>query len=156
MKNKKKDAENKSPATQTIDQMMKRQRELMEAGIGTHQAFAFAELESRFEQWPSNWGDDLQILIYGDFRPPEQEVRFEGLKITVYPENLRETKENLVIKSALTVLRALVGIDEKSVAALDDAAKRINVLLGAFILVGWASGACGWWSHVTHRSMGGS
>jgi len=55
----------------------------------------------------------------------------------------------------MTVLEATVKVKEKSVPALIDAARRINLLLGAYTLHGWGNAGCGWWSWLTHDSSGG-
>lgn len=133
------------------DLLLERARELKQEGFDWGQAWGKAWLENRISDWPSAWGDDLQILIYGDFEPPENELHFPELRITVYPEKL----ENTVIRSAMCVLKAHVEITEKSLPAILDAARRINILLGAWTLVEWGNGACGWWSHITSGSMGG-
>lgn len=141
--------ENKSP--DGMDITLQRARELKASGLDWHHALGRAWLERRIEEWPSGWGDDLQILIFGDFKPPDGELHIPTLEITVYPEKL----ENTIIRSAMTVLRAKVKIKEKNIDAIVDAVRRVNILLGSFTLVEWGNGACGWWSHVTHGSAGG-
>jgi hypothetical protein len=80
-------------------------------GIREGHARGLAELEMRIAQWPSGWGDDLLVLIYGDFNAPPAELHFPDLGITIEPEKVT----NSVIKSALCVLKARVKIPEKSV-----------------------------------------
>jgi len=62
---------------------------------------------------------------------------------------------NSFIRSALCVLKARVKIPERSVKALVDAAARINTLLGVLAVLNWGNSGSGWWSHVTHGSIGG-
>ncbi len=133
-----------------IDLILECARELNREGFDWGHAWGKALLERRIADWPSAWGNDLQILLYGDFAPPAAELRFPELGITVYPEKL----ENTVIRSAMCVLKATVEISELSVPAVLDAVRRINVLLGAWTLVEWGNGGCGWWCHITAGSMG--
>ena len=124
---------------------------LVTSGIREGHALGLAQLEMRIAQWPSGWGDDLLVLIYGDFNAPPAELHFPDLGITIEPEKVTTS----VIKSALCVLKARVKIPEKSVKALVDAAARINTLLGVLAVLNWGNSGSGWWSHVTHGSMGG-
>jgi hypothetical protein len=110
-----------------------------------------AWLERKIKDWPSGWGDDFQVLIYGDFEPPDTDLHFPSLGIIVYHEKLEKT----VIHSARCVLKATVTIREKSVSEITDAIHRINVLLGVWTLAEWGNVACGWWSHITHSFGGG-
>jgi hypothetical protein len=133
------------------DILFGRIRQLRNKGVDYRLAVGIADLERRISMWPKKWGDHLQILIYGDFKPPEKKISVPQLGITVYPENLRET----FIKNALCVLKADVTISDKSVSALIEAIRRINIFLGTHTLVGWGNGGCGWWSFVTHSIGGG-
>jgi hypothetical protein len=135
-----------SAKTEPWDLMLKRARELQDEGLSSHQAFQRAWLERRIELWPRNWGDDLQILIYGDFEPPDSDLHICPLGITIRSDKLEDT----VVATARCVLKAIVEIPEKSIDALLDATRRINILLGAWTLVSWAKGPAGWWSWVTH------
>lgn len=132
------------------DVMMERVHQLKSEGLDWLQAHGKAALEYRISQWPSDWENDLQILIYGDFEHPKRDLHIKTLGITVYCEK----QDNTVIQSAHCVLKATVKIKEKSVDELIDATRRINVLLGAWTLVEWGNAACGWWSYVTHGSGG--
>lgn len=132
--------------------MLERVQCLRSTGTEWGQAFGKAWLEERIGYWPQGWGDDLEILIYGDFEPPKTRIHTESLGITIHPDKLQKTP----IKSAHCVVRASVKVEERSVAALVDAARRINVLLGAWTLVEWGNSACGWWSWVTHDTGGGT
>jgi hypothetical protein len=105
----------------------------------------------RIAQWPSGWGNDLVVLIYGDFNAPPAELNFPDLDITIEPEKVTGS----VIKSALCVLKARVKIPEKSVKALVDAAARIDTLLDVLTVLNWGNSGSGWWSYVTHGPMGG-
>ncbi len=133
------------------DAVLERARELHNLGADWEKAWGRATLEGRIGAWPSGWGDDLQILIYGDFGPPKKEMHTESLGITIHPEKV----ENTIIHSVLCVLKATVTIEDKSVDALLDASRRINVFLGAWALVTLGNSACGWWSYITRGSTGG-
>lgn len=129
-------------------QVRERARELQNDGYEWGRAHGKAWLEHKIREWPSAWGDDLHVLIFGDFKPPQSDLHIQSLGITVHPEK----RENTVIRSAACVLDATVKIEEKSVEALVNAARRINVLLGAWTLVTWGNSASGWWSWVTHET----
>jgi hypothetical protein len=131
--------------------MFDRARELEQTGLGTILASQTAWLEERIRQWPSSWGDDLVVHIYGDFDAPTTDLYYPSLGITVHPDKV----ENTIIRGALTVLRSTVHVSEKSIPALIDAARRINILLGGYTLYEWGNGGMGWWSWVTHGTGGG-
>ena len=133
------------------DDMSNRIRELQARGFDWEKAAGHAWLEHRISEWPSAWGNDLVILIYGDFKPPTADVHIQPLGITIHHEKLEKT----VIRSARCVLKATVKIEEKSVEALIEAVRRINVLLGSWTLVTWGNSPCRWWSWVTHDSGSG-
>lgn len=135
-----------------FEEMVSRAQELRSGGLDLHQAFHRANLEARIKNWPSAWGDDLQVLIYGDFEPPNIDLVFNQLGITVHAEELEDT----VIKSAMCVLKATVSIDDKSIPALIDASRRLNTFLGLWALVSWGNAGCGWWSRITHGGPGGA
>jgi hypothetical protein len=128
-----------------------RTQELMASGIRAGHARSLASLEMRIARWPSDWGDDLHVVIYGDFEAPAIELDFPHLGITIEPEKLANT----FIGSAVCVLKARVRISEKSVEALIGAAARINTLLGVWAALNWGNSGSGWWSHVTHGSITG-
>jgi hypothetical protein len=132
--------------SEDIERWMQRARELAAKGLDWSQAHGIAWLEERVAQWPEGWGNDLQILIFGDFSPPNDVLAVPSLGITVFPEK----QENTVIKNAMCVLKAIVRVQEKSVSGLIEAGRRINVFLGAYTLVEWGNAGCGWWSWVTH------
>lgn len=133
------------------DRLFARAQELRDDGLDCLIADGIAWQEERIRQWPSGWGDDLQVLVYGDFQPPEATLAYPSLGITIHPEK----QEKTIITGALTVLLATVKIEEKTVTALLDAARRINLLLGTYTLHEWGNGSCGWWSWVTHGAGGG-
>lgn len=134
------------------ERLFKRTKELQFEGLDWLRASSIAWLEERIRQWPAAWGDSLQVLIYGDFKPPEKDVDIPSLGIVIHPEK----QEKTVIRTAYCVLKATVQIKEKSIEALVDASQRINVLLGGHTLVEWGNGARGWWSWVTHDTGGGT
>lgn len=133
------------------DLMLVRANELHRSGMDSSLAHGVAWLEERIRQWPAAYGDDLRIIIFGDFSPPEFELNYPSLGITVYPKKV----ENSIVRGAMTVLEAAVTVSERSVDAVVDAARRINLLLGAYTLHEWGNAGCGWWSWVTHNSGGG-
>jgi hypothetical protein len=138
-------------AHQFFSALHQRTEDLVTSGIREGHARGLALLELRITQWPSGWGDDLVVLIYGDFDTPPAELNFPDLGIIIEPEKVT----NSVIKSARCVLKTRVKIAEKSVKALVDAATRIDTLLGVLSVLNWGNSGSGWWSYVTHPSMGG-
>ncbi|HEY3383478.1 MAG TPA: hypothetical protein VGK32_17050 [Vicinamibacterales bacterium] len=121
------------------------------SGFREGHARRLADLELRIARWPSAWGDDLVVLIYGDFSAPPTELDFPDLGITIEPEQVTTSD----IRTAMCVLKARVKIPEKSVKALVDAAARISTLLGALAVLNWGNCGFGWWSHLTHGPDGG-
>ena len=119
--------------------LRQRTEDLIASGIREGHTRGLAQLEMRIAQWPSGWGDDLLVLIYGDFNAPPAELHFPDLGITIEPEKVTTS----VIKSALCVLKARVKIPEKSVKALADAAARINTLLGVLAVLNWGNSGSG-------------
>jgi len=109
-------------------------------------------VENLIAHWPSGWGNDFQVLLYGDFDPPGADLEFENLGIRV----LHEPVETQIIKGATTVLAAKVTVAERSVDGILDATRRLNILLGAWTLVTWSNVAVGWWSYITHSHGGGT
>ena len=56
--------------TNPLDTLLARVRELTAEGYDHSQAWGTADLERRISIWPEQWGDDLEILIYGVWRLP--------------------------------------------------------------------------------------
>ena len=131
---------------------MKRVRELQAQGLDLGQAYGKAFLEQRIKDWPQSWGDDLHVLIYGDFEPPSEDISFPALGITINHEAKDKTKT--VASSALCVLGASVKVDDKSIPGIIDVISRMNLFLGAWTLNELGNGACGWWSPITHETSG--
>lgn len=127
-----------------------RAKELQSDGYEWLRAYGRAWLEHKITQWPTTWGHDLHILIYGDFEPLKSDLHFESLGITVHSERRTDT----VIGCNNCVLDATVRIKEKSMDALVDASRRINVLLGTWTLITWGNSAIRWWSWITHEIGG--
>lgn len=131
-----------------FERVRDRARELQAAGFEQQRAHGTAWLEERIRLWPSGWGDDFHILLYGDFDPPQSTLDYPSLGIVIHSERVSSSS----ITGASTVLKATVKIEGKSVPALIEAAKRINLFLGTYTLLTWGSTPCSWWSWVTHDS----
>jgi hypothetical protein len=140
-----------TPEADPIELMFARAQNLRAAGVSHSQAMALAEIEMRLSQWPKAWGDDLKILVYGDFQPTPHDLDFPELGIRLGSTE----RKNTVIKGALAVVDATVTVDAKTIPAVLDAVRRINVLLGALTLTNWANAAFGWWCYITHSGGGG-
>jgi len=134
-----------------VNALLERERELVRSlGIGPREAQGRALLERSISRWCGKRGDHLEVLIYGDFSPPEREWKVEPLGITVHAERF----EGTLIRGACCVLKASVTVDEKSESALRDVARRLNILLGVWAVLDQGNGACGWWSWLVHGMEG--
>jgi hypothetical protein len=131
------------------DFMRSRALNLQQQGLDQIQAWGIALLETRVQVWPEAWGDNLPILLYGDFEPPDTDIEFPSLGITVRHEKVEDT----LISAAHCVLEAVVRVHERNLVGVIDAIRRINLLLGALTLEGWGNYAVGWWSHILHGSF---
>jgi hypothetical protein len=141
---------NESKSMDDFFNRLSAERELQAQGLKEIRALEKTALEYQIDQWPEEWGDDLWIIIYGDFAQPKSVIEIESLGITVHPKKL----ENTAASGALCALKAVVKVGEKSVPALIDAAHRINVFLGSFTLISWGNSGSGWYSSLTRGSAG--
>ncbi|MEW5756570.1 MAG: hypothetical protein AB1810_09725 [Pseudomonadota bacterium] len=133
----------------TIERMFERVREYQAAGNSFSHAFGLASLELRIESLPQEWGNELLAVIYGDFQPPVQDLVFDALGIIVLKVPLEAPHFR-----AMTALQAKVRLGARSVAAIKDAARRLNILTG--ILSHANRGApVRWWSSVTNPGRWG-
>ena len=87
-----------------------RTQELRLAGMPEGHAHGTAMLEHRISLWPSESGNELRIIIYGDFRSPETDLYFADLGIVVEAGTSNES----IVRSAMCVLKARVKVSEKS------------------------------------------
>jgi hypothetical protein len=137
--------------TKDFELYQSRVQQLKGEGYSHSHASGLADLENRIaEHWPTAWGDDLNVLIYGDFRPPKTSLVFESLGITIEPG----LQKNTVIHSAFTVLLARVSIAERSVASVKDAVRRLNLLVGILSYTHQGS-PVKWWCNLTMTSSRG-
>ena len=113
------------------------------------QACQKAQLERNIKNWPSAWGDKVLVVVYGDFAAPSKDVVLPALKIIIDHENKSGTK----FKSAQCVLDIWIEVDEKSISAVMDALRRLNIFLGMWVLSGGCR-ACGWFSFLVHGLIG--
>ncbi len=125
--------------------------ELMTTGMPEGRAEGIAMLEHRITAWPPEWGNELIVLLYGDFVPPAKPLHFAELGIVVEAEKITHS----IVKNVMCVLRARVKVKERSIAGVVDAVDRINTLLGIAAVVAWGNCGSGWWSLVTHGTLGG-
>ena len=140
---------NSSKESRYRDTFQARFQELQARGF--EDAFDIADFEARIAEWPEAWGDDLRIEIYGDFEPPEKDLTFPELRITIH----REKVEKTIISGARCVLRATVGIDGKTHEALIDASDRINTLMGIFTYLNLGNPGCSWYCRMFRGSITG-
>jgi hypothetical protein len=128
-----------------------RAKELQATGMTRGVAVSTAMLEERIARWPQEWGNELQILIYGDFQPPPSSLHFPELKITIEPGVVK----NSPIRTAMCVVKGRVEVSEKSIKGIVDASSRSDTLLGLLAAIDWGNSGSGWWCHLTHEPMGG-
>ena len=133
----------------TSDVILRAQR-YRDEGYDFLHALSLAVFEARIDQWPTGWGDDLVALIFGDFECPDDDLVFDQLGITIE----RERVEGTIIRSAQTVLKARVAVNEKSVPAVKDAARRLNTLTGALSYTNQGA-PIAWWCGIIEGSVTG-
>lgn len=131
-----------------IEQMFERAREYQAAGYNFSHAFNLASLELRIESLPQEWGNDLLAVIYGDFAPPVQDLVFDELWIVVLKGSLEAAHFH-----AMTALQAKVRLEARSVAAIKDAARRLNLLTGVLSYANQGA-PVHWWSITTNPTGG--
>jgi hypothetical protein len=141
-----------SEADQYMAALNKRVTELQDTGLSRGVAFGIAELEARIARWPESWGDNLQVLIYGDFDAPDHDLDYPALGITVEAGK----RSNTIIQTALCVVNTRVKVREKSLSAVLDAAARLNTFLGIWTIIDWGNRGVGWWCHLTNGTMAGA
>jgi len=113
-----------------------RTSEVLAEGRDVSYAAGMAHLEYLLAiPWPTDWGDDYQVLLYGDFDPPAKDLEFPSLGIRV----LADPIEGSVIATAKTVLAARISIKERSVAEIANATRRVNILIGTWTLLTWGN-----------------
>jgi len=145
------DAQEATEADQFFEFIRRRTKELQTAGVPEGRARGTAMLEHRIAQWPLAWGNQLHIIIYGDFAPPQTDLHFPDLGIVVEAGAVK----GAIARSAMCVVKARVTVPEKSVAGLADASARINTLLGVLAALDWGNAHSGWWCRVSHGPMTG-
>ncbi len=141
-----------TPGETLIEELRLRTRELEKEGLESSLAWDKAYLQYKVDHWPEDWGQTLHVLIYGDFNPPNSDLNFSELGISIGKEPQPDTP----VQMAGCVLKALVQVHERSLRGLVDAIGRVNTLLGGLMLVSWGNGGCGWWCDITHQALGSS
>ena len=124
----------------------KRADELLAKGVPPERARGIALLEERIARWPAEWGDNIMVLLHGDFGAPAETMLFETLGIEVEAGEVRDS----ILKAARTVVQARVGVKARTVAGLIDAANRISILLSVYSASVAGAASAGWWCHLTH------
>ena len=130
-----------------LETVINRARQYEAVGYESSHAFQLAAFEARLDTWPEIWGSDLVALIFGDFKEPNAVLDMPHLGITIEPEK----QEGTVIKTALTVLQARVKLENKSVASVKDAARRLNTLVGVLSYMNQGA-PIRWWCYLTSPS----
>lgn len=144
--------EEKSSGENLVKTLSLRAKEYEKGGFEPSFAWDKAYLQHKLEQWPDDWGEELHVLIYGDFKPPISDLRFQELDVFIG----KETQQNTPIEVAECVLKGRVKVLERTSRGLTDAIVRMNILLGGLELVSWGNGGCGWWCNILHEAVGSS
>jgi hypothetical protein len=137
--------------TDEIERLFTRARELEKEGKSFSEASSIADLERRIEIWPSpakTFDGYLHVLIYGDFKAPEKELSVPELGLTIDPTPV----EGTVIR-AICVVRGKIMVQEQSLQAVCDAAHRLDLFAGVWVLAHWAHSPVRWWSYITHGTL---
>ena len=116
-------------------------RELMASGTPPDEAWSLANMKEAMRLWPAAWGDELEVLIGGDFEPPKADLVVPSLGITVFREKL----PNGGFCGALSVVRARIAAAGRDIVAYNDAIRRLNVLLGSHAVASWGASGLRWW-----------
>ena len=135
-------SDDKTSMPKFLQDLDERMQSLRKSGLGWEQAARQADLELRIRNWPSELGDNLPILIYGDFKPPSQKIELQKLGITIFPEPLTNT----AIRDSRTVLLAHLSVHEKSISGINVALRKLNFMLGLLTVVDYGNGALSWYS----------
>lgn len=142
----------KSSGENLVKTLSLRAKDLEKEGFEPCYAWDKAYLQYKIEHWPDDWGEQLHVLIYGDFQPPRSDLNFQELSIFISKEPQKKTP----IEVAQCVLKARVKVFERTLRGLTNAILRINILLGGLELVSWGNGGCGWWCSILHETIGSS
>lgn len=133
-----------------IEKIQKRTSELVQCGMTLPEASELAWFEKRIQEWSEKHQGYLNILVYGDFLIPSEQIDFPEIGITIHPGQFRNT---VVIAPA--VVEAKVTLADSTVEGVLDAIKRINFLLGVWTVENWGP-TIDWWCWVTHGNGGGT
>jgi hypothetical protein len=142
---------NQMAENDSVPGYLDRAKELQATGMTRGVAVNTALLEERIARWPSEWGNELHIQIYGDFEPPPSSLHFPELGITIEPDVVKSSP----IITATCIVNARVTVSEKSIKGIVDASSRIDILLGLLAAIDWGNAGNGWWCHLPHEPMGG-
>lgn len=124
------------------------------AGEITDAEYRDRERRRLVENWPSTWGDDLHIVIYGDLRLPDRPIWYPEFEITL---TTRSYGEGQTEPSALDLgIVAEVKLKSKTWDELQAAVPRINTWLGLIALQNLGNFGLRWWSFLTHLAGGGA
>lgn len=106
--------------------------------------------------WPSKWGDNLQFLVndglgtgLGWHGAEQAPTDFPGFGITI----TQELVENSSIGPAVV---GIATVPSKTLEGVEDAARRINELLGLLVLTNLGNCTLRWWCYLTHIGGDGS
>jgi len=127
------------------EDLEERVKKLCEDGLDFWQASKKAQLERNMRNWPSEWGDRILIVVYGDFAAPSEDIVLPALRITIDHNN----KRNIKFTAAMCVLDIWIEVEERSIYAVMDALRRLNIFLGIWVLQGGCR-ACDWYLSLVH------
>ena len=103
-----------------------------------HQLDAF---ERRIEDWPKKWGKTLQFVIISDLvNIPQDKLHFDSLGITMLGSVPQKSTDMAYCRTT-----ACIDVFERSADGINEAVKRINVLVGILFLESLGNARVGWY-----------
>lgn len=115
-----------------VDDFMERVNRLHSEGAPFHEAIAVVRLEQRLAAWPEDWGDSLELLVYGELQIPE-DIDLPELGIHVAAEPYTEPW----IGKAPFTYQARVSVPSRDLAGALSGIHRLETLLSLINIGEW-------------------
>ena len=115
-----------------VDALFTRIRELQAQGLPHHEAFERARLEGAIERWPANWGDELEVWLYGAISVTSDVERPDlGLRISA------ERRTGQFVFNAPWAYQCRISVKSKDLPGVLDAIGRLETFLSAWHVTSW-------------------
>lgn len=135
-------------------QYMATVKKLREEGKSFIEASELADLDMKINQWPKNWGKDLQASIYG-FLEIQVKVELPELGITIEPKKeVPKKDEGGFVFGAPYAYSAKVQVSSRDKEGVLDAINRLEKFLSAWRMTEWPGRAINYWCFLFYRSAG--